>query len=90
MELTNLEIKTLEMQKKEYRKFLRLSSERDIYNFSQAAFRLGISRHELDTQLIDTGLLKKLLFRNKWWITKAEIEKFIENGEYYFSKKSLK
>jgi hypothetical protein len=88
-ELSTLEQRQLAVYTRLVNKFLRLSSERDMYNFSQAAFRLGISRHELENQFIHTGKIKKLWFRNKWWITKTEIENFIENGEYYVSKKSL-
>jgi hypothetical protein len=73
-ELTNLESKILEMQKKELRKFLRLSSERDLYNYNQAAFRLNISRNRIEAEFIKTGLIKEVLIRGEYWIPKSEID----------------
>jgi len=84
--LTPLEKAILETQRKETKKFLRLSSERDLYNFSQAAFRLNISRNTFENEFIQTGLLKKILLRGEWWIAKSDIDTMIENQGRYVPK----
>jgi hypothetical protein len=90
MELTNLESKILEMQLKEYRKFLRLSSERDLYNLNQAAFRLNISRNRVEADFIKTGLINQVRIRGEYWIPKSEIDKMIENSDRFVHKDSIK
>jgi hypothetical protein len=90
MELTNLENKILEMQLKEYRKFLRLSSERDIYNLNQAAFRLNISRNRIESEFIKTGLIKQVRIRGEYRIPKSEIDNMIESSDRFVHKDSIK
>jgi len=90
MELTNLESKILEMQYKEVKKFLRLSSERDIYTYTQASFRLNVSRNTFEAEFIRSGLLKVTKIRGKCWIAKKEIEALIESNNRYVHEDSLK
>ena len=88
--LTPFEIKALEMQKKEFKKFLRLSSERDLYNYTQAAFRLNVSRNTFEDQFIKTGLLKAVLIRGEYWIAKSEIDNMLEFSKKFVHKDSIK
>jgi hypothetical protein len=88
MSLTEMEAKFLEIQKKEFRKFLRLSSERDLYNLPQAAFRLNTSRNRLQEEYLDKGFLKMVHFRGKYWIPKCEIESMIEKSERFIEEKA--
>jgi len=83
MGLTEMETKFPEIQKKEFRKFPRLSSERDLYTFPQAAFRLNISRNRLKEEFLNKGLLRMVNFRGQWWIAKSEIDRMIESSEKF-------
>ena len=89
MELTNLETKILEMQTKEVRKFLRLSSERDLYTYNQAAYRLNTSRNTFEAEFVKSGLLKITKIREKCWISKIDIDALIESNNHYVHKDSL-
>jgi predicted site-specific integrase-resolvase len=86
--LTDFEIKALEMQRKEIKKFLRLSSERDLYNLQQAAFRLNVSRNRLQEEYLDKGFLKMVHFRGQYWIPKSEIDRMIEMSEKFIEEKA--
>jgi len=90
MELTILESKILEVHKKELKKFLRLSSERDLYNYTQAAFRLNISRNIFETEFIKSGLLVFIEIRGSRWIAKKDIDVFIESQDRFVHRDSIK
>lgn len=65
-------------QLKEYKKYLRLSSERDLYTIPQAAFRLGIGRNEFESSYVRTGKIMLRIRDGKKLVAKSEIEKAID------------
>ena len=67
-----------QLQLKEYKKYLRLSSERDLYTIPQAAFRLGISRNEFERAYVKSGLIMLRLRGSEKLVPRTELEKAIE------------
>ncbi|HAV56587.1 MAG TPA: hypothetical protein DCX45_03495 [Acinetobacter junii] len=64
-----------------YKKFLRLSAERELYTVSQAAFRLNISRNEIQKELIEKGKLTVLFRNGRQFVVGASIKEFIASEQ---------
>lgn len=62
-----------QIQFKEYKKFLRLSSERDLYTIPQAAFRMNVSRSVFEKKFVNTGMLKLKIDGGKKMVPKSEL-----------------
>jgi predicted DNA-binding protein (UPF0251 family) len=88
--LTLLEKKQMEIFQKEVRRILRLSSERDLYNYNQASFRLNVSRNTFEEKFIKTGLLVFVEIRGERWIAKKDIDKMVESTDRYVHRDSLR
>lgn len=73
--------RTVAIQSKHY---LRLSSQRDVYTIPQASFRLNCSRNEFESLFVDTGKIKLLIRDGKKYVTKEEIDNYL-NHEPKFS-----
>jgi hypothetical protein len=77
--------KTVAIQSKHY---LRLSSQRDVYSIPQASFRLNCSRNEFESLFVDTGKIKLLIRNDKKFVTREEIESYLEHEPKYASLQS--
>lgn len=64
-----------------YKKFLRLSSERDLYTVGQAAFRLNISRNEFISEFVNTGKVNVLFRNGRQFVTAQSIKQYIAENQ---------
>lgn len=71
------------------RKFLRLSSERDLYTIEQAAFRLNVSRNEFKGTFVDTGTIRLKLVGSRLFVPKCEINFAIDQMQSIVHKKAI-
>jgi len=62
-----------QLQLKEYKKYLRLSSERDLYTIPQAAFRLNCSRNNFKSKYVETGKIKLVFDDGKLMVPATEL-----------------
>ena len=89
--MTEFEIAVIEMMKKEYRHFLRLSMERDIYTKPQAAFRLGCSENVVEAEYLATGKVKMLVEQNNGKVdlmySGISIKQYVEANHFSFTGK---
>lgn len=72
--------------RKEVRKFLRLSCERDLYTIPQAAFRLNISRNEFNEVYVKSGKIKLVIINGAVKVPKEQIDQFIASEKKYIHK----
>jgi len=84
--MTELEL----VQLKLYKRYLRLSMERDLYTIPQAAFRLGISRNAFEKDFVETGIIKLKLFDGRKRVAKSEIETAVDMMPTMVHKNSLR
>lgn len=70
-----------ENQLKLYKKFLRLSAPRELYTVEQAAFRLNISRNELDREFIKKGKVNVLFRNGRQFVTDQSIKDYVTNEQ---------
>ena len=84
--MTELEL----VQLKLYKRYLRLSMERDLYTIPQAAFRLGISRNTFEKDFVETGIIKLKLFDGRKRVAKSEIETAVDMMPAMVHKNSLR
>ena len=84
--MTELEL----VQLKLYKRYLRLSMERDLYTIPQAAFRLGISRNTFEKDFVETGIIKLKLFDGRKCVAKSEIETAVDMMPTMVHKNSLR
>ena len=89
-ELSTFENEQLKIYRKELRSLFRLTAERDVYTYNQAAFKLGTSRNTFEAEFIKSGFLKVTKLRGKNWIARTEIEKLIEKQNRFVHEDSLK
>lgn len=73
-----------------YKKFLRLSSQRDLYTISQAAFRLNCSVNDFNNRFVETGLIKLVIVNGRMMVPAKEINYAIENMQTVVHKNSLR
>ena len=76
-------------QLKEYKKYLRLSSERELYTIPQAAFRLGISRNEFERTYVTTGVIVLRLREGKKFVASSEIKKAVDMMQTIISSQTI-
>lgn len=72
------------------KKFLRLSSQRDLYTIPQAAFRLNCSVNEFNKRFVETGAIKLVIENGKSMIPASEINYAIEKMQTIIHKSSLR
>lgn len=77
-------------EEKLYKKFLRLSSQRDLYTIPQAAFRLNCSVNDFKERFVETGLIKLVIVNSRMMVPAKEISYAIEKLPAVVHKASLR
>lgn len=75
---------------KEYKKYLRLSMERELYTIPQAAFRLNVSRNEFKERYLEAGLIRLKVVGGRLLVPASEIKYCIDQMQNVVHKNSLR
>lgn len=78
------------MDQKLYKKYLRLSMQRDLYTIPQAAFRLNCSRNVFMERYVESGFIKLVLLDGKMMVPAKEITQAIDQMQSIVHKNSLR
>lgn len=80
----------MEEQLKLLKKFLRLSSQRDLYTIPQAAFRLNCSVNDFKNRFVEPGAIKLVIVNSRKMVPASEIKCAIDQMQTVVHRNSLR